>query len=394
MVWRFILTPLAIIISVFVVGIASSAVHAQDSDKRLITVYDRGTTKVFLTKDTTLAEALKDEHIDVDVHDAVEPALSSELLASNYKVNIYRARPVVVVDGATRIKTVSPYQSAQQIAKDVGITINPEDTTTLEPLTDFANDGAGLKLTITRAIPITLDLYGRRTEIRTQAKTVKAMLIEKQLMLGVNDRVSVPLSTPITAGMEIRIWREGKQTISQDEAVPYSSQIIYDADRPIGYRAIQTKGVAGNRSITYGLEIKEGVEISRVEIANIVTLNPVNQIEVIGIYNNGSGLTQGKGAQYWTDSKGVSHRETYYDLNMSVAMQSCGQGGYYTVRPDGAKVDAQGYIIVAANYALYPKCSMVETSLGPAKVYDTGGFVSRYPTGFDLATDWSTKDGI
>jgi uncharacterized protein YabE (DUF348 family) len=394
MVWRFILTPLLVIVAVFVIGLGSAA-HAQDNtDKRLITVYDRGVTKVFLTKDKTLGQALKDEHIDLDPHDAVEPSASSELVASNYKVNIYRARPVVVVDGAVRIKTVSPYQTAEQIAKDVGITINEEDTTTLQPLTNFVNDGAGLELTITRAIPVTLDLYGKRTEIRTQAKTVKAMLAEKDLTLGVNDRVSVALNTPISAGLEIRIWREGKQTASEDQAIPASSQIIYDADRPIGYRVVQTKGVAGNRSISYGLEIKDGVEISRVEIANIVTLNPINQVEVIGIRNDGAGLTQGKGAQYWTDSKGVSHRETYYDLNMGVAMQSCGQGGYYTVRPDGAKVDAQGYIIVAANYALYPKCSMVETSLGPARIYDTGGFVSRYPTGFDLATDWSTRDGI
>ena len=51
-------------------------------------------------------------------------------------------------------------------------------------------------------------------------------------------------------------------------------------------------------------------------------------------------------------------------------------------------------IIVAANYGNYPKCSIVETSLGPAKVYDTGGFAARYPNGFDLATDWSIADGI
>ena len=115
---------------------------------------------------------------------------------------------------------------------------------------------------------------------------------------------------------------------------------------------------------------------------------------VIGIRNDGTGLTQSKGAQFWTDTKGVSHRETYYDLNMSVVMQSCGQGGHYSVRPDGAKVDNQGYVIVAANYANYPKCSIVETSIGPAKVYDTGGFAARFPYGFDLATDWSKPDGI
>ena len=393
MVWRFILTLILFVVSVSVVGFGHFA-QAQDSSRRLVTVYDRGVTKVFLTKEKTIGDALRSENIELDPHDAVEPSLKQGLVASSYKVNIYRARPVVVVDGAIRIKTVSAYQTAQQITKDVGITINDEDTTTVQPLTNFVNDGAGLQLTINRAITFSLDLYGKKTDVRTKEKTVGAMLKAKGITVGPSDRVSLELTTPITAGLEVRVWREGKQTISVDQAMPVSSRIVYDADQPIGYRVVQTKGIPGIRTVSYQIEVKDGLEISRIEIANIVTRNATEQIEVIGLRNDGAGLTKNKGAQFWTDSKGISHRETYYDLNMSVVMQSCGQGRYYSVRPDGAKVDAQGYIIVAANYGNYPKCSIVETSLGPAKVYDTGGFAARYPNGFDLATDWSSADGI
>lgn len=393
MVWRFLSIFVLFVASLSIVGFERTAA-AQDNSNHLITVYDRGVKQVFLSKDKTIGDALKSEHIELDTHDTVEPSVKQTLIAKDYKVNIYRARPVIVIDGATRVKTVSPYQTARQIAKDVGITIYDEDTTTLKPLTDFVNDGAGLQLTITRAKVVTVDLYGTQTELRTQTKTVGDMLTEKNIVLGKDGRVSVPLTTPITEGLQFRVWREGKQTVTANQAIPVTSQIVYDADQPYGYRAVQSPGIPGNRSVTYELEIKDGVEISRVEIANIVTRNPTQQTEVIGIGNaNGVGLTKGQGAHYWTDSKGVNHRETYYDLPMGTALQSCGQGGYYTVRPDGAKVDGQGYVIIAANYALYPKCSIVETSIGPAKVYDTGGFVSRYPTGYDLATDWTNSDG-
>lgn len=381
------------LVVVLVFGFASST-QAQSEEGRLITVYDRGLSRSFITKAKTLDAALKEQGFELDARDTVEPSIKEELVAPNYHVNIYRARPVVVVDGEVRLKTMSPYQTVDQIAKDVGITIYPEDVAQLRPLRDFVNDGAGLELTITRSLSFTLDLYGKRTEVRTLEKTVGDMLKEKKISLGVDDRVSQALQAPITQGMEIRVWREGKQTVSEDQQIPFTTQLVYDADRPIGYRAVQTAGVVGIRSVSYELEIKDGVEISRVEIANIVTRNPSGQTEVIGIRNDGTGLTAGKGAQYFTDSKGVSHRETYYDLNMSVVMQSCGQGGFYTVRPDGAKVDAQGYIIIAANYSNYPKCSLVETSLGTGKVYDTGGFAARHPHGFDLATDWSRADGI
>lgn len=391
MVWRFV-----VLLALLVVTVAGldNPVQAQGTDSRLITVYDRGTTRVFLSTEATIGEALRAKDIELDARDTVEPSVNEELVASEYQVNIYRARPVVVVDGAIRIKTISPYQTASQIAKDVGIALYDGDVATLRPLTDFVTDGAGLQLTISRAVPVKLNLYGKETEIRTQGKTVGDILELLEVTLGMYDRVSVPLETPVTPYMQVRVWREGKQTIYFDQEIPAAHQIVYDLDRPIGYRVIQTEGKPGSRTISYEIEVKDGAEISRVEIANIVTRKAVEQIEVIGLQNDGSGLTASKGAQYWTDSKGVSHRETYYDLNMRVVMQSCGQGGYYTVRPDGAKVDGQGYVIVAANYSNYPKCSVVETSLGPAKVYDTGGFAQRHPHGFDLATDWSRADGI
>ena len=391
MVWRFVSILLLLVISF--IGLSEVA-YAQDINKHLITLYDRGTQRVFLTDEKTIGQALKAKNINLDPRDTVEPAVTQELVARDYNVNIYHARPIVIVDGPTRIKTISPYQTAQQIAKDVGITVYDEDLTTLKPLTDYVNDGAGLELIILRAKSITLDLYGKRTEVRTRANTISGMLREKQIVIGPKDRISVSGETQVTQGMEVRVWRDGVQTISVDQATAFSSQIIYDADQPIGYRAVRFKGISGNRSSTYQVEVKDGVEISRVEIASIITRNPTAQTEVIGLRNNGTGLTKSKGAQFWADSKGVTHRETYYDLNMSVVMQSCGQGGHYSVRPDGAKVDAAGYIIVAASFANYPKCSIVETSLGAAKVYDTGGFVARYPYGFDLATDWSNEDGI
>ena len=105
-------------------------------------------------------------------------------------------------------------------------------------------------------------------------------------------------------------------------------------------------------------------------------------------------LTRSKGAQVYVDVSGVAHRETYYDLPMGIVIRTCGAGGTYTIREDGAKVDRDGYILVAANLAAYPRCTVVDTSMGPGKVYDTGGFAVRHPYGFDLATDWSNYDGI
>jgi uncharacterized protein YabE (DUF348 family) len=255
---------------------------AQVEGGRLITVHDRGTDLAFITTKETLRDALAEQAITVDEKDAVEPSIDEKLVAPDYQVNIYRARPVTVVDGATRQRVVTPYQSAERIVKDAGIELYSEDTTTLVRSNDIAGSGPGLQLVVDRATPLVVDFYGAITHVRTQAKTVGDMLKEKGITLGENERVSVGLDTAITSGLELRIWREGKQTITAEEDVAFETEQIKDADRPIGYKAVQTPGQNGKRTVTYEVEIVNGHEVARKELAIIEDTAPTKQVEVIG----------------------------------------------------------------------------------------------------------------
>ena len=310
----FISVSLAILglVGVFTASAITRPAAASNESGRLISVHDRGKETVFLTQASTLADAFKEAGIEVDSHDAVEPAINDTLVASDYQVNIYRARPVTVIDGATRLKVVTPYQTAEQIIADVGISLYPEDTTSLTRSTDIVTDGAGLKLTIDRASPLVLDLYGKKTEVRTQTATVGEMLKEKGITLTENDRVSVDLATPITAGLEVRIWREGKHTINADEAVAFGVEKIKDADREVGYKAVQTAGVAGQRSVTYEVTIINGAEVSRTEIASIVTQQPQTQVEIIGAKPKGLAYTGGGTKTEWLTASNIPQESWGY----------------------------------------------------------------------------------
>jgi len=268
---------------IFLVSSHVSATNGSPTDGRLITIHDRGVDSVILTKAATIGDALQEAGVKIDQSDAVEPALSEKLVASDYQVNIYRARPVIVVDGTTRQKIVTPYQTGARIAKDAGITLYAEDKTVLTRTDDIVSEGAGLRLTITRATPFTFTLYGATTEARTQAKTVGDMLKEKNITLSADDRVSVPVSTEITSGLIVRVWREGKQTITVDEKVAFSTDTIQDGDQLVGYKAIKTLGQDGSRSVTYEVVIQDGKEVGRTEIASLTTKESSKQIEIIGV---------------------------------------------------------------------------------------------------------------
>lgn len=383
---------LLLMCSFIFVGTVRAASAQESRDGRLITFHDRGIEKVILTHAATVKAALKSADITLGKNDIVEPRLDSELVATDYAVNIYRARPVVVVDGAVRQKIMTAAQTPQTIAADADISLHSEDKAVIASSRDIITNSAGVTLTITRATQFTLQLYGTPTVAYSHAATVGEMLKQKDIQLAPNDTLSSTKDAPLVPGMTVTLWREGVQTATIEEEVKYPVRTIQDSDQQIGYHAIKTPGIKGKKNVVYEITAKNGRETGRKVIQSVVLEQPAEQVEVIGIKPGPNSLTKAKGAQQFKDSKGVLHRETYYDLPMNVVMGACG-GGDYTIRADGAKVDKDGYILVAANLGNYPRCSLVETSMGLGKVYDTGGFAVRHPHGFDLATDWSNGDG-
>lgn len=279
-------TVFCLVILVLGVTMATRA-HAKSQDSmakgdHLITLHDGNEDRGILTSATTLREAFKEAGITIDPNDMVEPGLDETLVASHYDVNVYRARPVTVVDGTLRTKILSPYQTPEQIVKHADIALQDEDLTVVTVNNDMVSQSAGLQVSIDRATPFIFVMYGKRIDAFTQGTTVGEMLDLKEVKLANNDMLSLPKSTPITAGMTVELWREGIQTVTQDEEVAFEIEKIKDADRELGYKDIKTPGVPGKRTVSYEIEMRNGVEISRKEIQSVTTKEPVKQVEVVG----------------------------------------------------------------------------------------------------------------
>jgi uncharacterized protein YabE (DUF348 family) len=260
-----------------------SAADTASGDQRLVTIHDRGVEQTIITRAETVAGALNQAGVTLDDADLVEPAASERLVANNYSINVYRARPVVVSDGQKRIRVVTAAQSPRQIAAAAGTTMYEEDRAKIERVDDvLADGGAGLKLSIDRATPFTFVLYGKHLEARSQATTVGDMLKEKDVELGPQDGVSVPVSTPLVAGMTVEVWRNGIQTVTQEEDIAMPVEQIKDQDREVGYKEVRTPGKPGKKQVTYEINMQNGKEVSRKVIQEVQTLAPVKQVEVVG----------------------------------------------------------------------------------------------------------------
>ena len=264
-------------------ALADATKPAAKAGEKLVTIYDRGAEKTIVTKARTIREALKLAKFSIDERqDVVEPSLDSEMVAEKYNINIFRARPITIVDGNKRLKVTTAEQTPALIAKAAGIEVFEEDKTTLSNSDNMAVDGANMVMKINRASMVNFVLYGKESVIRTHAKTVGELLKEKNIDPKKDDTLSVDRSAKIISGMKIELWRNGKQTITAEEDVKFEVEKVQDANRDSGYREVKQAGENGKKNVTYEVEMKNGVEVSRKEIASVVTKEPKKQIEIVG----------------------------------------------------------------------------------------------------------------
>jgi uncharacterized protein YabE (DUF348 family) len=271
--------------------LAPRPTHAENS--RVISIFHDGIQQTVVTDAQTVEEALKRADVTLQEHDSVEPGRDTKLTAPAYDLNVYRARPVTVVDGAKRYEVMSPHTSARQIVADAGLTLHNEDKYELTRIDDFlAEGGVGLKLTIDRSVQLNFVLYGKAASIRTQADTVGDLLREKGVVLGAEDGTNMPSDAAIAAGMTVDIWRNGVQTVTEEQEVAFTTEFIRSTDKPVGFREVQTVGKKGKKLVTYQVDLKNGQTLAKKEIQSVVTEQPSKQVEVIGVQTGFTGAFQ------------------------------------------------------------------------------------------------------
>ena len=381
--------------TVFAEGKESAAYDEALSGEHFVTIWDGGDKKTVRTEAATVGEVLERLELVVNEGDVVEPALDEEITSRDFRINIYRARSVMVVDGLRQMQIMTAATDPRQVAAVAGVELGEEDVVKITTFGGFLETGAMMAYRVFRAKTVELDFYGQATQVRTQAGVVRDFLAERGIEISEDDWLSLALDAALMDGVKLAIYRQGKQTITLEETVWFGEKITYDYARNMGYRKVMRAGANGMKKVTYEIEMRDGQEVGRVAISEIVVQPAVAQEVTLGAHAIAMNpLTKAMGRNRYTTSEGILRQETYYDLNMKVVMGNCGGGGYYTVRGDGVKVDRDGYVIVAADLNRYPRCSIVVTSLGLGKVYDTGGFAKGNPEQFDIATDWTKRDGI
>lgn len=253
-------------------------------DRRIVSVYVDGEQQTVSTRAKTVGGLL--ERLDVQIldEDIIEPDPDSIIFEDNTTVNIYRARPVEVVDGERTYTVFSAHRSARLVAHTAGLDLFPEDEA------DFSRSSEGLlessapeQVVVTRSVPVQFIAYGVPTLVRTTASSVEELLIEQGIDTETEATVEPGLDKPIKGNLLVSINQPGVVTDVAVEAIPYETETRDSNSLVVGETQLEREGREGRRTVIYEItQNEEGEETDRQILQAVVTKKPVNEVILRG----------------------------------------------------------------------------------------------------------------
>lgn len=276
-----------ILLTVSVAGYFIAIHDAPVRNTRVVIVSHDDVEQTVPSDEPTVGALVKKLGIVLGKGDVIEPALDTKINQDDFRINVYRAVPVKIVDEGRQTYTFSAATTPRAVARQTGATVYAEDRVTTEPVTNFLKQGAiGEQVIIERATPVNINLYGTPETLRTHATTVRELVEEKGIKLGRSDQVLPAPDTPITPNQQIFIAREGTKLESVNEPIPMPIETIEDPNLAYGTSAVRQQGSPGERVVTYQADADNPRQ--RTVIQSIVIREPVRHIVVRGTSVTGS----------------------------------------------------------------------------------------------------------
>ena len=236
----------------------STATYAEGTEvtevagAKFVTFYDEGEKLTVRTEAATVGEAIARAEIVINEGDIVDPGMDTEINADNFYINIYRARPGVVRDGAVEKYLMSASYDALTVAEESGFTIYDGDEVELAVNTEFLEAGVATVYQITR---------------------------------------------------------NGGRTVTVDEEIAFTEETVEDPALEEGKSEVRQLGEVGLKRTSYNVNYVDGVEASRELVSEEIVREPVARVTAVGAKRAAVVVTVSGTCADWARAAGVAEAD-------------------------------------------------------------------------------------
>lgn len=140
----------------------------------------------------------------------------------------------------------------------------------------------GLRVVIQRSKPVLITADRRTVQTRTRGKTVGDALVELGVVVAGNDRVTPALSTPVRDNTLIKVVRVLEMMQIEREPIPFAATLVPDEQMEIDNQRLVQQGREGEHRKRFKVTQVDGQEISRLLIDDWVAAEPITRVVAYG----------------------------------------------------------------------------------------------------------------
>ena len=210
------------------------------------------------------------------------PSSEADLLETSYlpkRITIRRSILWYLLDNGVSMTFNTSETTVGKALQEVGIVlylgdeVEPALHTRIEP---------GLRVTINRSSPVTVQVDGQEIHTRTHRATVGEFLADLGIALIGQDYSLPGFDEPLVAGATVRVVRVLEEIVTEQESIPFETAWQPDPELEIDQQRVAQEGVPGMLQRRIRLRYENGQEVSRVLEDEWVAQEPLSHILAYG----------------------------------------------------------------------------------------------------------------
>lgn len=191
------------------------------------------------------------------------------------RVRLQRAIPLSIVDGGAQTVVYTVARTVGEALLSQGIVLYLGDQ--VQPLLGSLLT-AGMHVEIHRAKPVTLQVDGKITQTRTQARDVAQLLSEAGILLSGKDYTVPGLATQVTGNLAVQVVRVVEDWIVESEDIPYTTVHRADSNLELDQQRMDEFGQSGIRKRRVHIVYEDGKQKEREVTEEWVERQPTARI--------------------------------------------------------------------------------------------------------------------
>lgn len=305
---------------------------------------------------------------------------------------IYNTKKVITVCIGDKQMQITTFSSNYKKALENNhIVLEPKDKTTPSLDSKVVDKG---KITVKKAVNVEVKVDGKKLAIKSAEDNVQQMLAAEKIKVNKSDEVNPAKNQSLRQGLKVVVTRLETKDIKEVKPIDYGTIVKKDDTKEQGNNQVLQDGQSGEKEITMRVLYRDGKEVSKKVVSEIVKKQPVQKIVAagtLGVYTP----SRGDRILY---SDAISMRATGYTDDYESTGKSPGDRDFgITTSGTVAKRDSGGYSSVAVDPRVIPLgTKLYIEGYGYAIAEDTGGAIkgNRVDLFFDSASeadDWGVR---